>query len=105
MTTAALATVLALGSAQGLEAEGDPASSETYPVIAQLVLRDRRLRISATPDGHRYTLAEHSGEILSANLTAAQLAERHPDLAELLQPAIADENVLPGLMMLAPVQH
>ncbi|NMF84882.1 hypothetical protein [Nodosilinea sp. P-1105] len=73
------------------------------PVVAQLVVGDRLLIITSTPDGFRYLVADDDDDdsTLSAALTATQLAQQYPELWDLVRPALAEDG--PGLMLLAPV--
>ncbi|MEO1070392.1 MAG: hypothetical protein AAFW95_14980 [Cyanobacteria bacterium J06638_6] len=100
MVAAALVTASTLSLAGLAWADRQQVLDETYPVIAQLELRDRTVTITAAPQGRLYAIADETGEILSAGLTEEQLAEQYPDLADLLQPAIAEDGT--GLFMLAP---
>ncbi|MBD0333899.1 MAG: hypothetical protein ICV62_00270 [Cyanobacteria bacterium Co-bin13] len=95
LTAAAMVSLADLGQA-GSEAP----VADAYPVVAQLALRDRTITITSAPAGYRYTIADEAGTVLSASLTEEQLADQHPELAEALRPAIADE--FSELMMLAP---
>ena len=101
MMTASLATILISVSTEIVLADSQESQSDAYPVIAQLVLRDHRIRITSAPSGYLYSIADKLGIILSADLTEDQLAQQYPELIELLQPAIADEDA--ELLMLAPI--
>lgn len=81
-------------------ADSEAPAANSYPVVAQLALRDRTITITAAPTGYRYTIADEAGAVLSAGLTEEQLAEQHPELVEALRPAVAGETS--ELMMLAP---
>lgn len=106
----AAASVLSLVGTGAADNEIPVAGTESAlaPVVAQLALRDRTLIITAAPTGYRYTVADAAGAVLSAGLTEEQLAEQHPELAETLRPAVADEfssefsDEFSELMMLAP---
>jgi|GEM_PF-3792113 len=100
MMAASLSALLVSGPATMVVAESQDSQSNAHRVIAQLVLRDRRITIASAPDGYLYSIADKSGIILSANLTETQLAQQYPELFDLLQPAIADEDE--KLLMLAP---
>lgn len=80
-------------------ADSEAPAANTYPVVAQLGLRDRTITITAAPTGYRYTIADEAGAVLSAGLTEEQLAEQHPELLDTLRPAVAGSS---ELMMLAP---
>lgn len=96
-----LTTVSTLSSAGLVLANNASTVGESYPVVAQLALRDRTLIVTSAPSGYRYSVANTAGSILSANLTEKQLAEQYPELLDKLRPAVADENT--QLMMLAPL--
>ena len=101
MLTASLATILVSSSARLVLAGSQESQSDTYPVIAQLVLRDLKVRITSASSGRLYSIADESGAILSANLTEDQLAQQYPELFNLLQPAVADDES--EMLMLAPI--
>ena len=67
-------------------ADSQESTTTPYPVVTQLVLRDRTVTITSAPNGYRYSIADESGAILSANLTEGQMAKRYPELLDLLQP-------------------
>ncbi|MEO0407891.1 MAG: hypothetical protein AAF289_11120 [Cyanobacteria bacterium P01_A01_bin.135] len=94
-----LATAVSSSLVNLAKADQQQTSSES-PIIAQLQLRDRTVTITAAPEGHRYSVADESGEILSAALKEEQLAEQYPELFDLLQPAVAEDDL--GPLMLAP---
>lgn len=102
-----LAVLLTAASIVGLAgfvlADGQESTSDSYPVIAQLALRDRTVTITSAPDGYLYSIADPSGAILGASLTEEQMAEQYPELYDALRPAVADEDV--KLMMLSPVSR
>ncbi len=94
-----LVSVLAIeGTADNSESTSTFASD---PVVVNLALRDRTVVVTAAQVGRQYSVLGTSGEILHADLSEDQFAERYPELAELLQPAIADADS--ELMMRAPV--
>jgi hypothetical protein len=66
------------------------------PVVAILHTRDRELTITGGTKGMRYSLVDADGE-LEEDLTLEQLAERDPDLFELVKSAMARSNVTPKL--------
>jgi len=105
MNRLALSIVLTAASTLSLAglvlANNAPTANESYPVVAQLALRDHTLVITSAPSGYRYSVANTAGSILSANLTERQMAEQYPELLDKLRPAVADENT--QLMMLAPL--
>ena len=98
-------TLLAAASISGLagfvSADSPESTSAPYPMVTQLVLRDRMVTITSAPNGYRYSIADGSGAILSADLTEAQMAKRYPELLDMLQPAVADDGG--ELMILAPL--
>ncbi|NEQ44773.1 MAG: hypothetical protein F6K00_14905 [Leptolyngbya sp. SIOISBB] len=100
-----LATLLV--SALAIEGTADssespsPSASASDPIVVRLALRDRMVIVTAAQVGRQYSVLETSGEVLHADLSENQFAEQYPELAELLQPAIAETNS--ELMMLAPV--
>ena len=96
-----LAAGLISGSAGAVSANRQTVESESYPVVGQLVLRDRHITITASPTGNLYVIADEEGTALGASLTEKQLAEQYPELFDLLQPAVAEGGS--ELMMLAPV--
>ncbi|NER85067.1 MAG: hypothetical protein F6K42_37300 [Leptolyngbya sp. SIO1D8] len=102
---ATLLATLSIGSLTGFvlannDSAAEDASSEAYPVVAQLQLRDRIVTIVSATGGYKYTIADVSGDILSAGLTEEQLANEYPELLDMLRPAVADEGAT--LMMLNP---
>ena len=82
-------------------ADSQESTSAPDPVVTQLVLRDRTVTITSAANGYRYSIADESGAILSANLTEGQMAKRYPELLDMLRPAVADDGA--ELMLLAPV--
>ncbi|MEM8546004.1 MAG: hypothetical protein AAGF66_18665, partial [Cyanobacteria bacterium P01_H01_bin.119] len=101
---AVLLSVISAISIAGLGVANDgPADEGRYPVVAQLVVRDRTVTITSSPAGYRYAVADESGAVLAAGLTEDQLSEQYPGLLDTLRPAIADENS--ELMMLAPLER
>ena len=98
-----LATVSVSSLAGFVLADNEPSIEDTYPVVAQLQLRDRTVTITSAPAGYQYTIADESGAVLSAELTEDQLAEQYPELVDMLRPAVAGEGS--GLMMLAPIKN
>ncbi|MBD2258445.1 hypothetical protein [Pseudanabaena sp. FACHB-2040] len=102
---ASLLAVASIVSLAGLgQADSEAPVADTYPVVAQLALRDRTVTITSAPAGYRYTIADEAGAVLSASLTEEQLADQYPELLETVRPAIADDEVS-ELMMLAPVSE
>lgn len=94
-----LVSALAIeGTAESFESTSTSASE---PVVVRLALRDRQVVVTAAQVGRQYSVLGTSGEVLHANLSEDQFAERYPELAELLQPAIAESHS--ELMLLAPM--
>lgn len=98
---ALLATAVITGLARFGLADSQAPTSDSYPVVAQLALRDRIVTITSAPTGYLYSIADESGAILNAGLTEEQMAEQYPELLDRLRPAVADDDS--QLMILAPV--
>ena len=97
---ASSAAIAVLDSAISTAAGDQTIEDNTPPVISQLELRSHKVIITASPQGSLYSIADESGMTLSAALTEDRLAEEYPELYELLQPAVANQDA--ELMMLAP---
>jgi hypothetical protein len=69
--------------------------------IARLVMRDRTVVISQGQDAARYSVKDKDGELLHANLSEVELAEKYPDIYDQVRPAYADGEKIPSLMMMA----
>ena len=82
-------------------ADSQESTSNSYPVVAQLEVRNRKVTIKSAPNGYLYTITDPSGAILDTSLTEEQLAERYPELHDMLRPAVADEGA--ELIILAPI--
>jgi len=101
-SVAACLTAICVFSPSGLAlADRQLAQDNADPVVAQLAFRDRTVTVTSNPQGYIYSVADDAGTVLSATLTAAEMADRYPELFELLQPAVADHGTV--LMMLAPL--
>ena len=100
LVLASCAAIAVISSATSIAADKQKIEDKTHPVIGQLELRSRRVTITASPHGSLYSIADQSGTVLSAALTEDRLAEEYPELYELLQPAVANQDI--ELMMLAP---
>jgi hypothetical protein len=74
----------------------------SYPVVTQLVLRDRTITITADPNGHRYAIADAEGTTLQTGLSEDQFSKQYPDLYDLLRPAVAEDGEGAILLMQAP---
>ena len=59
-----------------------------YPVIVQLVGRDKQVVISSGPNGPVYSAFSKRGTALATNLTLTELREYHPDLYRFVHPAV-----------------
>ena len=57
--------------------------------ITRLVMRDRVVTITSGSDGLQYSVMMEDGTVLDANLSEAQLAQKHPEVYEQVRPAIA----------------
>ena len=102
-TIAALFTAFSVTGLAGLAlAEHPTPESQSLPVIAQLQLRDRTVTVKSDSEGYLYSIADESGTVLSAAITEQEIAEQYPELFDLLQPAVADDEDS-ELMMLAPM--
>ncbi|MGF1522469.1 MAG: hypothetical protein ACFBSF_09140 [Leptolyngbyaceae cyanobacterium] len=102
-TVAALLTAAFVSGFAGfVSADSPETASESYPVVAQLVMRDRTVTITSAPEGYLYSIADEAGN-LSASLTESQMAEQYPEILDALRPAVAGEGST--LMMLAPMMN
>ena len=101
IVAALLTAAFVSGLAGFVSANSPETTGDSYPVVAQLALRDRTITITSAPEGYLYSVADESGSSLSANLTEEQLAEQYPELRDMLRPAVAEEGST--LMMLAPI--
>ncbi|MEM9008675.1 MAG: hypothetical protein AAGE59_34845 [Cyanobacteria bacterium P01_F01_bin.86] len=100
---AVLLTAAFVSSVAGFVSADSPEMvNDSYPVVAQLVLRDRTITITSAPEGYLYSVADESGN-LSAGLTESQMAAQYPELLDALRPAVAEEGAT--LMMLAPAME
>ena len=63
--------------------------AEEPVAITRLVMRDRVVAITSSSDGLQYSGLTKSGTVLVANLSEAQLAQKHPEVYEQVRPAIA----------------
>lgn len=101
LVLASSTAIAVLDSATSMAADNqNNVERNAHPVISQLELRNRKVTITASPQGSLYSIADESGMLLSAALTEDRLAEEYPELYELLQPAIANQDA--ELMMLVP---
>lgn len=101
IVTALLAAALILGLAGFVLADTQEPTSNPYPVVAQLELRNHIVTITSAPNGYLYSIADESGSILSKYLTEEQFAEQYPELLDMLRPAVADEST--QVIILAPI--
>lgn len=68
------------------------------PTITRLEMRDRVVLITSDSEQLKYSILSPDGTILDAELSEAQLADKHPELYDRVRPAIADEanpNIIP----------
>ena len=101
LVLASSTAIAVLDSATSMAADNqNNVERNAHPVISQLELRNRKVTITTSPQGSLYSIADESGMLLSAALTEDRLAEEYPELYELLQPAIANQDA--ELMMLVP---
>ncbi|NJK48567.1 hypothetical protein HC931_10615 [Candidatus Gracilibacteria bacterium] len=68
--------------------------------IARLVMRDRTVVIYQGKGGARYSVKDKDGDLLHADLSEVELAEKYPDIYDQVRPAYADGET-PSLMMMA----
>jgi hypothetical protein len=64
-------------------------SNSTHPVIGRLETRDKLITIRAKPDGPRYTVQLKDGRIVAADLPAADVSAKFPELKPLLERGVA----------------
>lgn len=69
--------------------------------ITRLVMRDRVVAITSGPDGLQYSVTMKDGTVLDANLSEAQLAQKHPVVYEQVRPAVASREATPGVIQWA----
>lgn len=67
------------------------ATRAAEPTITRLEMRDRVVLIASNLEGLKYSILAQDGTVLDAKLSAAQLADKHPELYDRVRPAIADE--------------
>lgn len=70
--------------------------AEEPVAITRLVMRDRVVAITSGSDGLQYSVLTQDGTVLAANLSEAQLAQKHPDVYEQVRPAIAGQATSGG---------
>lgn len=70
------------------------ARAEEPVVITRLTMRDRVISITSGLEGLQYSVLMKDGTVLAANLSEAQLAQKHPDVYEQVRPAIAGAATL-----------
>jgi hypothetical protein len=63
----------------------------SYPTIVRLESRNYSIEISAGPHAPVYSIKAASGQMLCENLSLAQLHQSHPQLFNLLAPALAPD--------------
>jgi hypothetical protein len=64
-------------------------------------MRDRVVAITSGSDELQYSVIMKDGTVLDANLSEAQLAEKHPVVYEQVRPAIASSEATPDVIQWA----
>jgi hypothetical protein len=64
-------------------------AADSFPVVGYLEKRDRTITIKAGPKGPLYSVKTADGKVLCENLSKEQLRAQSPELAELLNNAVA----------------
>jgi hypothetical protein len=75
-----------------LFASATRADDKNEAVVTKLQTRDKVILIKNQASGLTYSVKSEDGTVLSANLTEAELASKHPDLYEKVRPAVAFPN-------------
>lgn len=78
-----LSLALAIGGATATYAEENP-------TVVKLVMRDRVVHVTSTPDQVVYSVQTRDGKVLDANLSGEELQAKHPEVYNTLRPAIAN---------------
>lgn len=76
-------------------------SASELLAITRLVMRDRVVAITSGQNGLQYSVTMKDGTVLDANLSEAQLKEKHPVVYEQVRPAVASGEATPGVIQWA----
>jgi exo-beta-1,3-glucanase (GH17 family) len=84
-----LLSVISLVLFSTLFASATRADDKNEAVVTKLQMRDKIVLIKNQASGIKYSVKSQDGTVLSANLTEAELASKHPDLYEKVRPSVA----------------
>jgi hypothetical protein len=78
----------------GAEKNAISEQSSENPVIVQIQTRDKILIIRSGDKGRLYTVKSRDGVLLAADLTAAEIEKKFPDLKKILEKGLAGDATL-----------
>lgn len=90
----ALLVMLATGVAVGISEPAGAATVDTHPIV-KVVTRSGTVTIRITEAGPIYTIRGKDGKLVAENLSEMELKIKHPDLYELIMPAVATSSAFP----------
>lgn len=90
LTTLTLLHSQAFGQSSSAQ-QTDAANQSATPIVGSLQLRDHRIEFNAD---NTYTIYNHTGTVLAEEINLAQLQAKHPELYEVLEPAIAEDSII-----------
>jgi hypothetical protein len=86
-----LMAVSMLGCSRATPAVAPSGLVQSYPTIVRLEGRQYSVLITAGPKSPLYTVSRKSGEVLVANASLNEMRDTHPELFNLLAPALSPE--------------
>jgi hypothetical protein len=84
-----VATVVLAACSRSTPTTVAPVAAAQYPAIVRLESRHYSINISAGPRCPVYSITNSAGESLVSNISLEDLRTKHPDLFNLLAPALA----------------